>query len=115
MLEAVVGARQAAELLLSAEWIDAKRAVEVGIATRAFPDQTVLDATLARARELAQLPARALQATKRTLLATRRAAVEAALREERKGMGRQAGSPENLEAIQAFLQKRPPDFRKLRK
>ncbi len=115
MLEAVVGARQAAELFFSAEWIDAKRAVEVGIATRAFPDEKVLDATLARAREIAQFPVGALQATKRTLLATRRAAVEAALREERKGMGQQAGSPENLEAIQAFLEKRPPDFRKLRK
>ena len=114
MLEAVVGARQAAELLLAAEWIGAMRAVEVGIATRAFSDEQVLDATLTRAREFAQLPVGALQATKRTLLAARRAGVEAALREERKGMARQVGSAENREAIQAFFEKRPPDFRKLR-
>jgi len=114
MLEAVVGARQAAELFFSAEWIDASRAVEVGIATRAFPDDTILDATLARAREIAQHPVGALQATKRTLLAARRAGIEAALREERDGMAHQVGSPENLEALRAFLEKRPPDFRKLR-
>ena len=30
-------------------------------------------------------------------------------------MARQAGSPENIEAVTAFLEKRPPDFRKLRK
>jgi len=114
MLEAVVGARQAAELLLVSEWIDARRAVEVGIATRAFSDEQVLDAALARAREIAQLPVGALQATKRTFLAARRAGVEAALREERKGMAHQVGSAENREAIQAFLEKRPPDFRKLR-
>ncbi len=114
MLEAVVGARRAAELFFSAEWIDARRAVEVGIATRIFPDEAVLDATLGKAREIAQLPVGALQAIKRTLLATRRAGVEAALQEEREGMARQVGSPENLEAIQAFLEKRAPDFRKLR-
>ena len=33
---------------------------------------------------------------------------------EDEGMRRQAGSPENLEAVRAFLEKRPPDFRKLR-
>ena len=54
MLEAVVGARQAAELFFAAEWIDAARAVETGIATRAFPDAQLLDATLARARDIAK-------------------------------------------------------------
>jgi enoyl-CoA hydratase/carnithine racemase len=114
MLEAVVGARRAAELFFAAEWIDAQRAVETGIATRAFPDALLLDATLARAREFARWPVGALQATKRTLLAARRPRVEAALAAEDAGMRAQAGSPENLEALRAFLEKRPPDFRKLR-
>jgi enoyl-CoA hydratase/carnithine racemase len=114
MLEAQVGARQAAELLFAAEWIDAARAVETGIATRALPDAELLAATLARARAIARWPVGALQATKRTLLAARRAHVEAALRAEDEGMRRQAGSPENLEAVRAFLEKRPPDFRTLR-
>jgi enoyl-CoA hydratase/carnithine racemase len=114
MLEAVVGSRQAAELLFAADWIDAKRALEVGIATRCLPDAELLDATLARAREFARWPVGALQATKQTLLASRRERVAAALRAEDEGMRRQAGSPENLEAVRAFLEKRPPDFRSLR-
>jgi enoyl-CoA hydratase/carnithine racemase len=114
MLEAVVGSRQAAELLFAAEWIDARRALEVGIATRVFPDAELLAATLARAREFARWPVGALQATKQTLLAARSERVAAALRAEDEGMRRQAGSPENLEAVRAFLEKRPPDFRKLR-
>ncbi len=113
LLDQVVGARTAAELLLSAEWIDARRAVETGIATRAFPDEVVLEATLARAREISQYAVGALQAIKRTLLAHRRPGIEAALEIEAAGMAAQAGSPENREAIQAFLEKRPPDFRKL--
>jgi enoyl-CoA hydratase/carnithine racemase len=114
MLEAVVGARQAAELFFAAEWIDAARAVETGIATRAFPDAEMLDATLARARDIAKWPVGSLQATKRTLLAARKAKVELALRAEDEGMRKQAGSPENLEAVRAFMEKRAPDFRKLR-
>lgn len=114
LLQAVVGARQAAELFFTAEWIDAARAVEVGIATRRFPDEDLLSATLAKAREIAQHPVGALQATKRTVLAARRAAIDAALAAEDEGMQRQAGSPENVEAITAFLQKRAPDFRALR-
>ena len=115
MLEAVVGARQAAELFFAAEWIDAARAVETGIATRAFPDVELLDATLARARDIAKWPVGSLQATKRTLLAARKAKVELALRAEDEGMRKQAGSPENLEAVRAFMEKRAPDFRKLRR
>ena len=115
MLEAVVGSRTAAELLFAAEWIDAARALETGIATRVFPDAELLAATLARAREFARWPVGSLQATKRTLLAQRRERVEAALRAEDEGMRRQAGSPENIEAVRAFMEKRAPDFRKLRR
>ena len=114
MLEAVVGARQAAELFFAAEWIDAARALETRFATRAFPDWERLDATLARARDIAKWPVGSLQATKRTLLAARKAKVELALRAEDEGMRKQAGSPENLEAVRAFMEKRAPDFRKLR-
>ena len=114
MLEAVVGSRLAAELFFAAEWIDAARAVETGIATRAFPDAQLLDATLTRAREISKWPVGSLQATKRTLLAARKGRVELALRAEDEGMRKQAGSPENLEAVRAFMEKRAPDFRKLR-
>ncbi len=111
MLEAVVGARQAAELLLTAGWIDAAHAVEVGIATRCFADAELVDATLRKAAEIARHPVGALQATKRTLLAARREGVARALDAEDEGMRRQAGSPENIEAITAFLEKREPNFR----
>jgi enoyl-CoA hydratase/carnithine racemase len=114
LLPQLVGTRAAAELLLSAEWISAARALELGIATRVLPDDQVLDATLTRAREIAQHDVGTLQAIKRTLLAHRQAGIEAARRVEAEGMRRQAGGPANREAIQAFREKRKPDFRKLR-
>lgn len=114
LLQAVIGARRAAELFYTAEWIDASHALEVGIATRVLPDVLLLDSALAKAREIARHPVSALRATKRTLKRAHEAALRAALEAEEAGMRAQAGSPENLEALRAFLEKRPPDFARLR-
>lgn len=115
LLAQVIGSQRAAELFYTAEWIDAARAVEVGIAARSFPDDALLAATLEKAREMARWPVSSLQATKRTLLASHREAVRQAFAVEDAAMAEQAGSPENQEAIRAFLEKREPDFRQFRK
>ncbi|MCS5637430.1 MAG: enoyl-CoA hydratase-related protein [Myxococcota bacterium] len=112
MLQAVIGYQRAAELFFTAEWIDAQRAVESGIAARVFPDDELLDATLEKAREIARWPVNSLQATKRTLRAPHQDAIWAAEKVEQAGMRAQVGSPENLEAISAFIEKRKPDFRR---
>ena len=110
-LQAAIGTQRAAELFFSAEWIDAARAVEVGIAARRFADEELLGATLAKARQIAEHPIGSLRATKRTLMASHAAAIRAAREAEDAGMAVQAGSPENVEAIRAFIEKRKPDLR----
>ena len=115
MLQAVIGYQRAAELLFTAEWIDSERAVSSGIAARSFPDDELLEATWAKAREIAQWPAGSLQATKRTLRAPHLDAIWAAEKAEQAGMKAQVGSPENVEAVTAFMEKRKPDFQKLLK
>jgi enoyl-CoA hydratase/carnithine racemase len=40
-------------------------------------------------------------------------AIEIAMQAEQEAMARQAGSPENMEAITAFMEKRTPNFRDL--
>ncbi len=114
-LQAAIGRQRAAELFYTAEWVSAARALEVGLAARAFPDDELLPATLAKAKEIAQWPVTSLQATKRSLKMAHAAGIQAARAAEDAGMAVQAGSPENLEAITAFLQKREPDFRQFRK
>jgi enoyl-CoA hydratase/carnithine racemase len=113
-LQANIGARRAAELLFTAEWITASRALETGIATAVLPDADLARHALAKAREIAQWPVSALQETKRTLKAVHRAGLHAALAAESEGMLRTVGTPENREAIQAFIEKRAPDFRQFR-
>jgi len=114
-LQAAIGRQRAAELMFTAEWIDAPRAVEVGMAARAFPDDVLLAEALAKAREIAQWPISSLVAIKHTLQVAHQAGIAAAREIEDSEMMRLAGSPENIEAITAFLQKRDPDFRKFRK
>ncbi|MEE3331927.1 MAG: enoyl-CoA hydratase-related protein [Myxococcota bacterium] len=114
-LQASIGRQRAAELMFTAEWIDATRAIELGMAAERFPDEEVLEATLAKAREIAQWPVSSLRGIKRTLMKAHQAGIEAALVIEDDEMMKQAGSPENIEAVTAFMQKRKPDFKQFRK
>ncbi len=113
MLQANIGARRAAELMYTAEWIDAARAVDLGIATAKYPDAELHDKAKQKALEIAQWPVNALVATKRCLKATHRENIEIAKNIEVELMAKQVGSPENNEAITAFFEKRAPNFRNL--
>jgi enoyl-CoA hydratase/carnithine racemase len=114
-LQQVIGARRAAELMYTAEWINAERALEVGIATAAVSDDGLLDQALCKAREIAQWPISSLVATKRLMRQVHLQNVHAAVDREQDEMMRLAGSPENIESVMAFLEKRQPDFKQFRK
>lgn len=113
LLQANIGAQRAAELMYTAEWIDAKRAVETGIAARSFADDSLLQEAMEKAAEMAQWPVNSLRETKRCMKVAHQAGIAAAFDAEHEGMEKQAGSPENIEAITAFIEKRKPDFSKL--
>ena len=113
MLQANIGAQRAAELFYTAEWVDADKAHNSGIAADVLPDANLFEHALAKAQEIAQWPVNSLREIKRTLRMHHLESLDAAIVAEQAAMMRQAGSPENIEAITAFIEKRPPDFRKL--
>ncbi len=107
----VVGWRNAVDLLFESDFISAARAVELGLANELCTAENVRKRAMERAQRLAAKPLGSLRGTKRLLLATRNEQVKAArAREDQAFIGR-IGSPENMEAVMAFLSKRPPDFR----
>ena len=53
---------------------------------------------------------RSLRATKHCLMEAHRSGIAAARKAEMDGMVQQAGSPENVEAIMAFMEKRKPSW-----
>jgi len=113
MLQANIGAQRAAELFYTAEWIDADKALNCGIAADVLPDANLFDHAMAKAEEIAQWPVNSLREIKRTLRMHHLDAIDAAIKAEQAAMMRQAGSPENIEAITAFMEKRAPNFRDL--
>ena len=114
-LQAIIGARRAAELMYSSEWLGSEKAVDDGIASAALSDDEVLPAALAKAREIAQWPISSLVETKRLLRDVHRQRIHAAIDAEQEGMGRLAGTAENIEAVMAILEKRTPDFSQFRR
>ena len=115
MLQALIGPRKAAELLFTTEWIDADKALATGIATRKFKDDELLQNAMAKAAEIAQLPLTSLLETKRCLKMVHKAGIESALKVEQEAMDRLAGGPASMEAMMAFIEKRKPNFRNLKK
>ena len=113
LLPLQLGHQRAAEMLFLAEWIDARRAVELGIATRVLPRAQLLPEMCALATRIAAQPLGALRWTKRTLLAVRADGIRAARSREDAAFAVRVGSPENQEALRAFFEKRPPDFKKV--
>lgn len=113
LLPLVIGWRAAQELLFGDGWLDAERAAELGLANRACAPDELLAVAEGKAAELAALPPEALRHTKRLLLATRDAEVRAARAREDEAFRVRVGSPENLEAVRAFFEKRAPDFARL--
>jgi enoyl-CoA hydratase/carnithine racemase len=109
----VIGWRNAVDLLFESDFVPARRAVELGLANELCSQESVLTHAMERAGKLAAKPLGSLRATKRLLLATRDEQVKAArAREDQAFIGR-IGSPENMEAVMAFLSKRAPDFRNI--
>jgi len=113
MLQANIGAQRAAELFYTAEWIDADKARNYGIVADVLADANLFKHALAKAGEIAQWPVNSLREIKRTLRMHHLEALDAAIKAEQTAMMRQAGSPENIEAITAIFEKRPPNFRNL--
>jgi enoyl-CoA hydratase/carnithine racemase len=113
LLPVTLGWQRAAEVLFTADWIDAAHAVELGIASRLYAPDELLPAARGVAARIALQPPQAVRHTKRLLMATRAEHIRAARAREDQAFTERVGSAENLEAITAFFEKRAPDFSKL--
>jgi enoyl-CoA hydratase/carnithine racemase len=112
LLPAVVGFQRAAEILFTARWIDAAESVAMGLTFAVVARPLLLETALAKAAQIAANPPQSVQHTKRLLRVWRRQAIADARQREDAAFQERLGTAENLEAIQAFFEKRPPDFSK---
>ena len=109
-LTRLVGHAVACELLFTAERIDANHCERLGLVNRVVPDDELEAESMALARRIAAGPRTAIRYMKENLNAAATAALGPSMDGEAERIIRAMGSDDHREAVQAFMQKRPPRF-----
>jgi enoyl-CoA hydratase/carnithine racemase len=107
---ALMGRQRATWFLLSAEWMDASECLSAGLAMEVVPRDQLLDRTLDRARVLAALPLASLVQTKSLIMEPLKPQLRAVADRENAALNSMVGQPANREALNAFREKRAPNF-----
>jgi enoyl-CoA hydratase/carnithine racemase len=110
LLPRIVGYGHASQMLLTGDFVDAKRAYEIGLYNRVVPQAQVLSEARAVAEQLARGPAVALGVTKQALEKEVTLDLEAALAYEAEVQARLMRGANFSEAHAAFTAKREPRF-----
>jgi len=110
LLPRIVGYGHATEMLLTGDFVDAKRAYEIGLYNRVVPQTQVLPEARTIAEKLARGPSAALGVTKQALEAEAALDFDAALAYEAEVQAQLMRGPNSHEAHEAFRAKRDPKF-----
>lgn len=110
-----MGYARAFELLALGETFSAERAAAAGLVNAVVPAADLEATAIKAALRLAAKPPEALALCRRLMRGTTPQAASAAIEEEAGIFAARLSSPEAREAFAAFLEKRAPDFAKLRK
>ncbi|MCP4226999.1 MAG: enoyl-CoA hydratase [Actinomycetia bacterium] len=111
ILPRLVGLDVAKELCFTGRMVSGTEAVNLGLATRV--SENPLDDAMALAREIASKSPDAIVRAKRMLNMAHLADPETALATERQYIGQLIASPNQREAVAAYFEKRPGNFREV--
>ncbi|PKM22551.1 MAG: enoyl-CoA hydratase [Gammaproteobacteria bacterium HGW-Gammaproteobacteria-14] len=110
LLPLMIGHQRAAELLMLGEVIDGQRACQLGIANAVLADAETLSHARAQAARIVAQPAAAVRLTKELMRAPFKDMLHSHMKVEGDAFGKRLVSPEGREAMQAFMEKRKPNF-----
>ena len=106
-----VGKSLASKMVLTGESITAQQAQSVGLVSDVFPAALTLEYALKQASLMARHSPLALQAAKQALRQSQEVSLQAGLAQERQLFTLLSATDDRREGIEAFLQKRTPDFK----
>jgi enoyl-CoA hydratase/carnithine racemase len=110
LLPRVVGKSMAAEMSFTGRILDAQEALRVGLVSRVVPHAELLPTAHALAREIAQNPGVALRLAKKLLREGERLDFPSLLELSASMQALAHKTPQHVEAVNAFVEKRKPDF-----
>lgn len=111
LLSRTVGGPKALEMMLTGDMIDAHRALELGLVSRVVPHDSLLEEAQALARRIAAHPPRSLRLTKRLLRESERSTLASSLELAAAYQALAHHTKDHDEAVNAFIDKRPPVYR----
>ncbi|MDF8334598.1 crotonase/enoyl-CoA hydratase family protein [Novosphingobium cyanobacteriorum] len=109
-LSRAVGYAKAAELFFTGESFGPEEAVAMGLVSRVVPAGTLIDEAVALGEKIAANPARALRMTKRLLREAQNQRLSDVLELSAAFQAIAHETQDHAEAVDAFLEKRPPNF-----
>jgi enoyl-CoA hydratase/carnithine racemase len=111
LLPRIIGFSRAVELSLTGEMIDAKTALEIGLVSHVVPDADLLTKAKEIAAKIAANPPHAVRMAKRLLREGQTADLKNILELSAAMQALAHATKDNDEAINAFIEKRTPEFR----
>ncbi|KIQ08205.1 enoyl-CoA hydratase/isomerase family protein [Rhodococcus sp. MEB064] len=109
-LPRIVGIRRARDILLNDSVLGSDEAFRLGLLTRLVGDDVIASEAERLARSLAAGPTSVTRATKRLLLASDSATLSDQLDAETDSISAMASTPNGIEGVDAFVEKRRPSF-----
>lgn len=110
-LTKAVGKALAMEMVLTGNFINAERALQTGLINKIVPTELLLIETLKLATQIAAQSPMALQLAKESVLSAFSTTLEEGLLLERKNFYMLFAGEDQKEGMQAFIEKRNPDFK----
>ena len=105
------GTSVALDMALTNRRMGAEEALQRGLCAAVAPDGESVAKAVEYGRQFADMSTDALVSTRRLMHGSRRLTFAEALEEEKREQGRLGKTPEHIEGVNAFLEKRKPDFR----
>jgi 2-(1,2-epoxy-1,2-dihydrophenyl)acetyl-CoA isomerase len=110
-LPRLVGLRKAQELMLTNNSLSAHEALEMGLITRVVGDADLEQETTQVSAEFASMARKSIACVKKLLLASFDNSLETQMEQEGRYVSQCAVSEDGHEGIQAFVEKRVPEFK----
>lgn len=110
-LPQMVGVSKAIELTMTNRRVDANETRDLGLCVEVVPDDDVVERAVELASSLADLVPDSLVTTRNLVRGATSLTFRQALAEEQREQARLGKTPEHMEGVNAFLEKRKPNFR----
>jgi enoyl-CoA hydratase/carnithine racemase len=111
LMPRTIGMSRAAELLFTGDVIDAAKAADWGLVSKAVPAETLMDEAMALATRIAQQPPHALRMGKSLLKHGQTASYDTLMEMSAAAQAIAHHTDDHMEGVDAILEKRQPNFR----